>query len=96
MGILFKKIFLSIATEENENLKKDKIINLKKLFPKELMIIKKLEKLMFKMDKEDFISFINVIYDKQQRMIDYDTIRKTEAEYSIKGKVKKLYINRFK
>ena len=48
------------------------------------------------MDKEDFISFINVIYDKQQRMIDYDTIRKTEAEYSIKGKVKKLYINRFK
>ena len=95
-GDIIQKIFLSIATEENENLKKDKIINLKKLFPKELMIIKKLEKLMFKMDKEDFISFINVIYDKQQRMIDYDTIRKTEAEYSIKGKVKKLYINRFK
>ena len=95
-GDIIQKIFLSIATQENENLKKDKIINLKKLFPKELMIIKKLEKLMFKMDKEDFISFINVIYDKQQRMIDYDTIRKTEAEYSIKGKVKKLYINRFK
>ena len=92
---IIQKYFLSIVDEENKNSKKNKIINLKKLFPKELMLINKLEKLMFKMDKDNFISFINVIYDERQRVIDYDTIRETEAEYSIKGKVKKLlYINR--
>ena len=50
---------------------------------------------MFKMDKDNFISFINTIYDKRQHMMDYDTISETEAEYSIKGKVKKLlYTNK--
>ena len=94
-GDIIQKYFLSIVDEENKNSKKNKIINLKKLFPKELMLINKLEKLMFKMDKDNFISFINVIYDERQRVIYYDTIRETEAEYSIKGKVKKLlYINK--
>ena len=94
-GDIIQKYFLSIAAEENKSSKKNKIINLKKLFPKELMLINKLEKLMLKMGKDNFISFINIIYDERQHMIDYDTIRETEAEYSIKEKVKKLlYINR--
>lgn len=92
-GDIIQKCFLNIATEENKNSMKKKIINLKKLFPKELIIINKLEKLMFKMDKDNFISFINVIYDERQRIIDYDIICETESEYSIKRKLKK-YINR--
>lgn len=94
-GDIIQKYFLGIATEENKNSKKNKVINLKKLFPKESKLINKLEKLMFKMDKDNFISFINTIYDKRQHMMDYDTISETEAEYSIKGKVKKLlYTNK--
>lgn len=93
-GDIIQKYFLSIADEENKDLKKNKIINLKKLFPKELMLINKLEKLMLKMEKDNFISFINIIYDKRERMIDYDTIRKTEAKFTKMKSKKVAYINR--
>lgn len=93
-GDIIQKYFLSIADEENKDLKKNKIINLKKLFPKELMLINKLEKLMLKMEKDNFISFINIIYDKRERMIDYDTIRKTEAKFTKRKSKKVAYINR--
>ena len=93
-GDIIQKYFLSIADEENKDLKKNKIINLKKLFPKELMLINKLEKLMLKMEKDNFISFINIIYDKRERMIDYDTIRKTGAKFTKMKSKKVAYINR--
>ena len=93
-GDIIQKYFLSIADEENKDLKKNKIINLKKLFPKELMLINKLEKLMLKMEKDNFISFINIIYDKRERMIDYDTIRKTGAKFTKRKSKKVAYINR--
>lgn len=93
-GDIIQKYFLSIADEENKDLKKNKIINLKKLFPKELMLINKLEKLMLKMEKDNFISFINIIYDKRERMIDYDTIRNTEAKFTKRKSKKVAYINR--
>ena len=93
-GDIIQKYFLSIADEENKDLKKNKIINLKKIFPKELMLINKLEKLMLKMEKDNFISFINIIYDKRERMIDYDTIRKTEAKFTKMKSKKVAYINR--
>lgn len=93
-GDIIQKYFLSIADEENKDLKKNKIINLKKLFSKELMLINKLEKLMLKMEKDNFISFINIIYDKRERMIDYDTIRKTEAKFTKMKSKKVAYINR--
>lgn len=89
-GDIIQKYFLSIVTEENKSKKKKMLVNLKKLFPKELKVINKLEKLMFKMDKDEFILFINNIYDKRNYIINYDTIRETEEEYSIKGKVKKI------
>ena len=58
------------------------------------MLINKLEKLMLKMEKDNFISFINIIYDKRERMIDYDTIRKTEAKFTKMKSKKVAYINR--
>lgn len=87
---IIQKIFLSVVDEENKIEKKKKINSLKKLFPNQLMIIKKLEKIMFRMDKDEFIKFINTIYLKRHKMLDIDEIIKKEEDCSIKLKVKRL------
>ena len=70
--------------------KKAKTAILKKLFPDQLIIIKKLEKLMFKMSTEEFIDFINTIYDKSHYMLNYVAMDKMEEEYFVKSKIKKI------
>ena len=86
---IIQKHFLSIITLPKKE-KKAKTAILKKLFPDQLIIIKKLEKLMFKMSTEEFIDFINTIYDKSHYMLNYVAMDKMEEEYFVKSKIKKI------
>lgn len=86
---IIQKHFLSIITLPKKE-KKAKTAILKKLFPDQLIIIKKLEKLMFKMSTEEFIDFINTIYDKSHYMLNYVAMDKMEEKYFVKSKIKKI------
>ena len=45
---------------------------------------------MFKMSTEEFINFINTIYDKSHYMLNYVAMDKMEEEYFVKSKIKKI------
>ena len=73
-GDIIQAQFIKIINEDDV-LKRNKMIkNLKKLFPKQLVVIKKLLDIMDKMNKEQFLNFIDDIYIRNEFQLNYAKI----------------------
>lgn len=87
--IIYKK-FIEIANECDDNIKYDKFIDLVKSYPEQILMIKKLQKIMKNQPIYKFLDFLENIYNKDRNRLDYDKINECCIEYTLKSKVKKL------
>lgn len=89
---IIKEYFIKIIKEQ-DNKKRVKLIkNIQVLLPDQDKIIKKIYKLISKMDTEDALIFINSIFTKKENSLDYSLIKKENDKHSLKNKIKSLFI----
>lgn len=91
-GDIIKKYFVKIINEK-DNKKRVKLIkNIQLLLPNQDKTIKKIYKIILKMNTEDALTFINSIFTKKENYLNYDLIKKENDKHSLKSKVKSLFI----
>lgn len=87
-GDIIHDYFRDVMDEKDKGNRKVLIFLLIHLFPDQAYIIKKLQKLMFRMEEEEFENFIDDIFDKREKTLRYDMIETKQKKYS--------YFNQFK
>ncbi len=88
-GDIIQAQFIKIINEDDV-LKRNKMIkNLKNLFPNQSVVIKKLLDIMDKMNKEQFLDFIDDIYSRNEFQLNYAKISQGEGN-------KKKFLSKFR
>lgn len=89
-GDIIQKSFLELKKSNDKFENEKQILLLQKLFPKQTNTIKKLSKLMIKMNEKDFCAFIIEIYNEKEQSLNYEFINGIEKNYTVKEKIKKI------
>ena len=89
-GDIIKKYFVKIIYEKDYKKRVNLIKNIQILLPNQDKLIKKIYKLISKMNTEDALTFINSIFIKKDNSLDYSLIKKETDKNSLKSKIKSL------